>query len=43
MGDTAVLDAVQEEVSEIKAANNLAPEQPVKYEPMAWTRQGFAD
>lgn len=41
--DVTLLERVSEEVSEIKAENNLTPDQPVKYEPMAWTRQGFAD
>ncbi len=43
MSDAALLDRVQEEVSEIKAANELTPDQPVNYEPMAWTNRGTAD
>lgn len=43
MGDVALLDAVREEVAEIKAANNIGTDQPVKYQPLAWTRQGYAD
>ena len=43
MGDTALLEAVREEVSEIKDVNDIKPDKPVKYDPMAWTRQGYAD
>lgn len=43
MSDTALLEAVRDEVSDIKEANNLGPGQRVKYEPLAWTRQGDAD
>lgn len=41
--DTALLDRVQGEVAEIKDDLGLRPEQPVSYEPKAWTRQGQAD
>ena len=43
MGDTALLEKVQEEVAEIREFNKLTPNQPVKSEPLAWTRQGMAD
>lgn len=43
MGDTLLLKAAREEVAEIKEVNDLKPDQPVKYEPQAWTRRGTAD
>jgi hypothetical protein len=43
MGDTALMERVAEEVQEIRTANDIAPDQPVRYEPMAWTRRGITD
>jgi hypothetical protein len=43
MRDSTLLDRVQDEVSEIKEANKLSPEQPVEFTPEAFTRQGYAD
>ncbi len=41
--DTALLDRVEDEVTEIKVANKLTPDQPVRFRSKAWTRQGTAD
>lgn len=41
--DTALLEKVQEETAEIKTANDLTPDQPVKFKPKAWTRLGRTD
>lgn len=41
--DTALLGAVQDEVAEIKDHNHTAPDKPVSYQPLAWTRQGTVD
>ena len=43
MSDSALLEAAHDEVTEIREANALTPDQPTKYEPLAFTRQGFAD
>lgn len=43
MSDIALLDRVEQEVSEIKEFNGTAPGQPVQYEPLAINREGFTD
>lgn len=41
--DTALLDRVKGEVSDIKEKNHTPASRPVSYEPLAWTRQGHTD
>jgi hypothetical protein len=43
MSDTALLDAVTEEVTEIRTVNKLTPEQPTSYTQSAWNGRGIAD
>jgi hypothetical protein len=41
--DATLLERAQDEVKEIKSELGLGTDEPVKYQPKAWTRQGFAD